>query len=340
MKNKISFASETYNGVHHKILEAISEANVGQAYPYGDDSYTVEAKKILLDEFQGEELFFAYNGTAANVLAIDSVLDKYHAILCASTAHINTHETGAPTRMSACPIFYVESSDGKFNIEKAKSFLKFLGNKHHSQAKLISISQITELGTVYTNEEVKAIADFAHENNMLLHMDGARLCNASISLGKSLKEITKDVGVDILSFGGTKNGLMFGEAVIFFNKKYNEGIDYLIKQNLQLNSKMRFLSCQFIPYIKEGLCYENAKNANKMAKLLEEKLSLINGIEITQKVEANMIYLKLPSLLIEKLKEEFLFYPAGDNEIRLVTSFETKEVEVLEFVEKIKLDIG
>jgi threonine aldolase len=333
---KICFASETYSGVHKKILESVSKVNFGHERAYGDDPYTLEAKKIILEELGGEELVFVYNGTAANVMAIDSITDKYNSVICPDTAHIYTHEVGAPARFSSNTLFTVESKDGKLDVEKAEKFLSFMGNEHHSQPKVVSITQPTEYGTLYTKEEVKAIADFAHKNGMLLHMDGARIANAAVSQNSTLKEITKDLGVDVLSFGGTKNGLMFGEAVVYFTKDYSEKVKYLKKQNLQLNSKMRFLSAQFIPYIKENLWKINAEHANKMALMLKYGLERIEGIEISQEVEVNILYVKMSSDKINKLLEKFHFYPMGDDEIRLVTSFDTKIEEVEALIRKVK----
>ncbi len=336
MNNKKCFASDNYSGIHPKILESISKANFGHVMGYGDDYYTQEAKNLLKKEFEAEEVVFVYNGTGANVLALDSMLDKYSSVLCAESAHINTHEVGAPVRITGCPIFTVKSKDGKFNIEEAKKYLSFKNGQHHSQPRVISITQPTEYGAVYTREEIKTIADFAHENDMLLHMDGARLSNATVALGCTLKEGTKDLGVDVVTFGGTKNGLMFGEAIVFFCKNSARGIKYLKKQNLQLHSKMRFLSCQFIPYVKDGIWKENATVANNMAKLLEEKLNRIEGVEISQKAQANTLYIKLPAEIIKPLQDEFYFYIWDKNEIRLVTTFDLGREEVEAFVERVK----
>lgn len=335
MDNKKCFASDNYSGIHPKILESISKANFGHVMGYGDDHYTQQAKNLLKNEFGAEDVVFVYNGTGANVLALDSMLDKYSSILCAESAHINTHEVGAPVRITGCPIFTVKSKDGKFNIEEAKKYLGFKNGQHHSQPKVISITQPTEYGAVYSKEEIKEIADFAHDNDMLLHMDGARLSNATVSLGCSLREGTKDLGVDVLTFGGTKNGLMFGEAIIFFCKDCAKGIKYLKKQNLQLHSKMRFLSCQFIPYVQEGIWKENATVANNMAKLLEEKLSKVDGVEISQKAQANTLYVKLPMEIIKPLQDEYYFYIWDENEIRLVTTFDIGIDDVEGFVNKV-----
>lgn len=333
---KICFASETYSGVHKKIMKTIEKANFGHERAYGDDPYTLEARKLILEELGGEDVVFVYNGTAANVMAIDSITDKYNSIICPDTAHIYTHEVGAPARFSSCSVFTIDSRDGKLSVDKLEKFMKYRGNEHHSQPKVVSITQPTEYGTLYTKEEVRAIADYAHKEGMLLHMDGARLANAAVSLNSDLKGITKDLGVDVLSLGGTKNGLMFGEAVVYFIKDFEERVKYLKKQNLQLNSKMRFLSSQFIPYIKEKLWHTNAEHANSTALMLREGLEKIEGVEISQAVEVNILYVKMPESLIKDLLEKFHFYPMGSDEIRLVTSFDTKVEEVEAFIEEVK----
>lgn len=340
MENKRCFASDNYSGIHPRILESITKANIGHVMGYGDDPYTLEAKRILMKEFEAEEVVFVYNGTGANVLSLDSMVEKYSSILCAESAHINTHEVGAPVRITGCPLFTIPSEDGKFDIQEAKKLLGYIGGQHHSQPRVISITQPTELGAVYSNEEVKAIADFAHNNGMLLHMDGARLSNAAVALDSGLKEITKDLGVDVVTFGGTKNGLMYGEAIIYFCRESAKGIKYLKKQNLQLHSKMRFLSVQFIPYVEEKLWYTNAKTANDMAYLLERELGMVEGVEISQKAHANTLYVKVPKEIIKELQEEYYFYIWDDNEIRLVTTFDIQEEDVIGFVNKVEELIG
>lgn len=336
LKNR-SFASDNYSGVHPKILEKISEINLGHVKAYGEDPYTDEAKRLLKEEFgENVEIVFVYNGTGANVLALDILTDKYSSIICTDVAHINTHEVGAPVRITGCPLFPTPNKDGKIQLEEIKKLMIYKGGMHHSQGKVISITQPTELGTVYTREEILELSKFAHENDMLLHMDGARFSNAVVAQESSLKELSGDLGVDILTFGGTKNGLMFGEAIIIFNTSYQAGVKYLKKQNLQLHSKMRFLSGQFLAYMENGLWYENAKNSNAMAKLLEEKLKTI-GIPIVHPLEANTLYVKLPLEIIEDLQKEVYFYLWDEKEgiVRLVTNFDTTPSDIELFIEKI-----
>jgi len=214
--------------------------------------------------------------------------------------------------------------------------------EHHSQPKVISITQATELGTVYTAEEVKVLADFAHQNNMYLHMDGARIANAAVSLNQSFKTFTKNAGVDILSFGGTKNGMMYGEAILFFDQKLGENFKYIRKQGMQLASKMRFISAQFERYLTDELWYKNAEHANNMAKLLERKVLEIPQIQLTQNVEANGVFAKVPKEIIDDLKQEYFFYDwdEANNEVRWMCSFDTKEKDILTFVELIKSQLS
>jgi len=337
MLKNISFASDNYSGVHPKILEKINEINVGHVKAYGEDYYTEQAKTLLKKEFGDDvEIVFVYNGTGANVLSLDILTDKYSSIICTDVAHINTHEVGAPVRITGCPLFPTPNKNGKIQLEEIKKLMIYKGGMHHSQGKVISITQPTELGTVYSREEILQLSKFAHDNDMLLHMDGARFSNAVVALGGSLRELSRDLGVDILTFGGTKNGLMFGEALVIFNNDYHSGVKYLKKQNLQLHSKMRFLSGQFLAYMENNLWYTNAKNSNDMAKLLEKKLKEIN-IPLVHPLEANTLYAKLPLNIIEDLQNEVYFYVWDEAEgiVRLVTNFDTKEYDVNLFIEKI-----
>ncbi|SHF38623.1 threonine aldolase family protein [Caloramator proteoclasticus] len=334
-----SFASDNTSRVHPKIMESIVNANLDNAKSYGYDEYTLRAENKFKELF-GEDIdvYFVYNGTAANVLGLSSMINTYNAIICSEWAHINTDECGAPEKNIGCKIISIPSSDGKIKTEDISKYLFAIGIEHHSQPKVISITQSTELGTVYTKEEIKDIADFAHKNNMYLHMDGARIANAACCLNLDVKEFTKDAGVDVLSFGGTKNGMMFGEAVLFFNKKLSEGFKYRRKQYMQLHSKMRYISVQFETLLSDELYIKNAKNANEMAKYLEVRLREIPNIAITQRVEANAIFASLPREVIDKLLEKYYFYIWNEdkNEVRWMTSFDTTKEEIDEFVEDIK----
>jgi threonine aldolase len=339
MITKKGFASDNNSGVHPEIMFALSEANGGHVVAYGNDPFTEEAYKRFYQYF-GDDIgiYFVFLGTAANVLGLGAVTQSYHSVICAETAHINEDECGAPEKFNGFKLLPVETSDGKITVEGIKKHVKGIGFEHHSQPKVVSITQVTELGTIYTVEEIKAICDYAHENNMYVHMDGARIANAAVSLNKSFREFTRDAGVDILSFGGTKNGMMYGEAIISFNDAIREEFKYLRKQGMQLASKMRFISAQFLRYLSNDLWYSNAKHANDMAKLLASEAGKIPEITITQKVEANGVFAKVPKEIIPELQKEFFFYvwDEDDSVVRWMTSFDTTESDIQLFTEKIK----
>jgi threonine aldolase len=329
------FASDNNSGVHPEIFNALREANKGHTIAYGDDQYTLQAYRKFREIFGDDsEIYFVFLGTAANVLGIGAFTQPYHSVICAETAHIQEDECGAPEKFNGVKLLPVETEDGKLNVESIRKHIKGIGFEHHSQPRVISITQATELGTVYSQYEIKALSDFAHENNMILHMDGARIANAAVTVGKGLREFTRDAGVDVLSFGGTKNGMMYGEAILFFNDTAREEFKYIRKQGMQLASKMRFISAQFLRYLSNKLWYETAKHANNMARLLADEASKIEGIEITQKVEANGVFAKVPPEIIPELQKEFLFY-VWDHEksvVRWMTSFDTTEQDIYDFV--------
>jgi len=251
---KKGFASDNNSGVHSKIMKAIESANGGHFTGYGNDSFTEKAINIFKQQFGNEtEVFFVFNGTGANVLGLSSVTRSFNSVICAETAHIQEDECGAPEKFTGCKLLPVETTNGKITPEAINHHLKGFDFEHHSQPRVISISQVTEMGTVYQPDEIKALAALAHKNNMLLHMDGARISNAAVSLGLDFKEFTRDCGVDILSFGGTKNGMMMGEAVLFFNSDLARQTKFIRKQSMQLFSKMRFVGAQFLAYFNNEL---------------------------------------------------------------------------------------
>ncbi|MCK5028679.1 MAG: low specificity L-threonine aldolase [Bacteroidales bacterium] len=337
--NKRGFASDNNSGVHPEIMKAIIEANEGHTIAYGDDIYTDRAKAKLYEHFGNDiDIYFVFIGTAANVLGLHAATRSWNSIICAETAHINVDECGAPEKFNGFKLLSVETPNGKLTVELIQKHMHGFDFEHHSQPKIISITQATELGTVYTPDEIRVLADFAHENNMYLHMDGARIANAAVTLNLGFKKFTKDVGVDILSFGGTKNGLMYGEAILFLNKKLGEDFKYVRKQAMQLSSKMRFISAQFERYLSDNFWFMNAKHSNDMAQLLAEKIKDIPQIQITQKVEANGIFAIVPKEIIEDLKNEYFFYDWDEsrNEVRWMCSFDTQEEDILKFVEIIK----
>ena len=337
--NKKGFASDNNSGIHPIILKAIENANVAHTIAYGDDDLTEKTKQKFKEHFgETAEVFFVFNGTAANVLSLTAATQPYNAIICSELAHINVDECGAPEKQTGCKILICNTIDGKITIDEIAKHLHGIGIQHHSQPKIISISQSTELGTVYSPSEIKSISQFAHANNLLLHVDGARIANAAASLNLSFREFTTDVGVDIVSFGGTKNGMMYGEAIVFLNPELAQNFIFTRKQAMQLASKMRFISAQFIAYLDNNQCIETAQHSNKMAKLLEEKIKEIPQIKITQKVESNAVFALIPPKIYDELQKEYFFYLWDEKnyEARWMCSFDTTEDDINKFVELIK----
>ncbi len=333
------FASDNNSGVHPEILKSLALANKEHVVGYGDDHFSQKAIKRIKQEFGDDTaVFFVFNGTGANVLSLASVTNSYHSIICAETAHIEEDECGAPEKFTGCKLLPVETIEGKITCEGIQKHLKGFDFEHHSQPKVISISQVTELGTVYLPDEIKAIADLAHKHNMYLHMDGARIANAAVALNLPFKAFTRDCGVDILSFGGTKNGMMMGESVLFFDPELSLNSKYIRKQSMQLYSKMRFVGAQFLAYFENELWRKNAEHANKMAKILEQEIKKISQIKLTQKVEANGVFAIVPKEIINPLQEKFFFYIWNEenSEVRWMTSFDTTENEIHEFARLIK----
>jgi threonine aldolase len=333
--NSRGFASDNNAGVHPEILHELKIVNQGHTLGYGSDIYTEEARKIFSDNFgDSVETFFVFTGTAANVLGIYGITRSWNSVVAASTAHLETDECGAPEKFTGCKVLTVDTPDGKINIDLIERHIHGFGFEHHAQPKVISITQSTEMGTVYTPDEIRKLAEFAHRNSMLLHMDGARIANAAVSLDLSFREFTVDSGVDVLSFGGTKNGMMFGEAICFLRPGLSDDFKYIRKQGMQLASKMRFISAQFIAYFRNDLWKRSAYHANNMAQLLFRKLSEIEGIKITQKVQSNGVFIIMPPSVAEKLKEKYFFYTWNEfnSEYRLMTSWDTHDDDINEFI--------
>ncbi len=334
-----SFASDNYSGADPKIIEAIKKANIGHSGAYGNDIYTKRAVMKFREHFGKDiDVYFVFNGTSANVLALASVTSSFNSVICAETAHVNVDECSAPEKFTGCKLIPILTADGKISVENILPHIIRLGDQHHAQAKVISITQSTEFGTLYSLKEIKEIADFAHKNNMVLHVDGARISNAAASLNKTLKEITFDLGVDVLSFGGTKNGMIFGDAVVFRNKSLSKEFMYIRKQGMQLASKMRFISTQFEELLSNDLWLKNAQNSNKMARLLADEIKNIPKIKITQKVEANAVFAIIPNQYLPKLQKEYFFYvwDEKNSEVRLMCSFDTTAEDIYDFAKLIK----
>jgi threonine aldolase len=330
--NKRGFASDNNAGVHPEIMKAIESVNSGHTIAYGDDPYTASAvtkiKSILGENVQP---FFVFIGTAANVLGLDAITKPYHSIICAETSHIHEDECGAPERWTGCKLLSVDSPDGKLSPASIEKHMYGIGFEHHSQPRVISITQSTEMGTVYTTDEIRAITDYAHDHNMLVHMDGARISNAAAGLQRGFREFTAAAGIDVLSFGGTKNGMMYGEAVVFMNEEFAHDFKYLRKQGMQLASKMRYIAAQFERFLDENVWLKNASHANHMAKMLETEVMKIEGIRITQPVQSNAVFAILPKEIIPVLQEAFFFYVWNEatGEVRWMCSYDTTEEDVI-----------
>jgi threonine aldolase len=332
---KRSFASDNNAGVHPEVIEAIRAANEGHVIAYGDDPFTARAIKLFQKHFGRDiAVYFVFGGTGANVLGLKAITKSHQAVICAETAHVNVDECGAPENFTGCKLLTLATPDGKLRIEQIKPLLHGIGVEHHVQPAVITISQATEMGTVYTKKELKTLAAFAHDHGMLLHVDGARLSNAAVSLDASLKEITGDAGVDVLSFGGTKNGMMYGESVVFFNPKLAADFKYIRKQGMQLSSKMRFIAAQFEAMLAGDLWRCGPEHANRMAQLLATELAKLPQIKITQPVESNGVFAVIPSKYIPALQKKYFFYVWNEeiSEVRLMASFDTTEEDIRDFV--------
>lgn len=336
---KRGFASDNNSGVHPLIMQAIVDANKGHCIAYGDDPWTEKAVEKIKELFNTDiSVYFVFNGTASNVLGISSFVRSYNAIICPESSHINMDECGATEKHTGCKLLSVSASDGKISLSQIKSQMKGTGFEHHAQPKIISISQPTELGTIYTYDELKSICDFAHRNNMYVHMDGARISNAVVSLNCDINSITHDAGIDVLSFGGTKNGMMYGEALIFFNNELAGDFKYLRKQYMQLASKMRFISAQFIAFLENDLWLQNARHANRMARILHDRIAGLKGLTISQETRSNGVFAIIPAEIIHELRKEFFFYTWDESrsEVRWMTSFDTQESDIDDFVNHLK----
>lgn len=335
-----SFGSDNNSGVHPTIMQAILEANSNHAIAYGDDKWSEKAVEIISEILEAPDVnpLFVFNGTGANVIALQACSRPFNSILCASSSHIAVDECGAPVKVTGCSLKEIPTPDGKLTPELIKPYLHGFGFEHHSQPKVIAISQTTELGTAYTTEEVKLLSDLAHEHDMYLFVDGTRIGNACAYLGVGLKEMTVDCGVDIFTLGGTKNGLMFGEVVVPLRKELAQNLRYYRKQVTQLYSKMRYISAQFIPYMKDNIWFENAKKSNLAAQKLLSSIKEVKGITITQKVESNSIFFILSKDITDKLRERYFFYDwdVSRNEMRLVCSWDTTDDDIISFTNYLK----
>jgi len=336
MKPSRSFASDNNASVHPEVLEAMRRVNDGPAAAYGEDPHTELAVEKLREQFGADvAVFFVFNGTGANVLSLQALTRPFHAVLCPESSHIYTDECGAPEKFTGCKLIPLAAPDGKLTLETVAHAYHGIGDQHHVQPRVISITQATEMGTVYRPAEIEALARFAHDRKMFLHVDGARIANAVAMLGPSvsLRQATRDLGVDVLSFGGTKNGLMGAEAVVFFRPELAENFLFVRKQGMQLQSKMRYMAAQMIALLTNDLWRRNAEHANRMARLLEEEIRKIPRIKIAFPVEANGVFAQIPRDAIPKILERYFFYMWIEEKsvVRLMCSFDTTEGDVREF---------
>jgi threonine aldolase len=328
------FASDNYAGVLPEVLEALAAANTGHAVSYGGDEWTARVAELFRREFGDDtRAALVFNGTGANVVALQALCRSYETVICASTAHLNVDECGAPERVAGLKLLAVDTPDGKLTPALVEPRLVRFGDEHAVQPRVVSITQSTELGTLYTVDEVRALAEQAHEHGMLLHVDGARLSNAAAALSVPLRAVTTDAGADAVSFGGTKNGLMLGEAALFLRSGLGEDVAFLRKQSMQLASKMRFIATQFEALLGDELWLRTAAHANAMAGRLAEAVRSIAGVTITQQVEANAVFALLPPQATASLQKRWPFYVWDENtgEVRWMCSWDTTPEDVDEF---------
>ncbi|MHC5797963.1 threonine aldolase family protein [Lacisediminihabitans sp. FW035] len=347
--NYRGFASDNYAGAHPEVLAAIADANGGHQIAYGEDVYTARLQEVMKEHFgERAEAFPVFNGTGANVTALTSVLPRWGAVVATSTAHIHTDENGAPERISGLKLLTVPAPDGKLTPELIDREAWGWGDEHRAQPLAVSITQTTELGTLYSIEEVRAIAEHVHSKGMVLHMDGARISNAAAALQVPFRDFTTDAGVDILSFGGTKNGLLYGEAIVVLNPDVSDGLIFLRKLNMQLASKMRFVSAQLIALLSNDLYRRSANHANAMAGHLRRSLEdaigdgRVTNLAFSQETTANAVFAVLPNESADRLKEKFRFYDwdRAAGEVRWMTAFDTTEADVDAFVAAIVEELG
>jgi threonine aldolase len=332
------FASDNSAGVHPEVLTAIAAANDGHALAYGHDPYTEAVQGRVAAEFGPDaSAFFVFNGSAANVLSLRAACRPWQGAICAESAHVNVDECGAPESIAGVKLLTVPTPDGKLTPELAEMRLERIGDEHVVQPRVLTVSQSTELGTLYSPAELAALAQFAHEHGLLLHVDGSRLTNAAAALGVSLGEASTGAGADIVSFGGTKNGLLGGEAVVFADPALADGFLYLRKLTLQLASKMRFIAAQFDAYLEDELWRRNAGHANAMAARLRDAVVGIDGLRLTREVQANVVFAVLPSDAIAPLQERFAFYTWDERtgEVRWMCAWDTTEADVDAFADAI-----
>ena len=332
---RTSFASDNASGVHPAVLAALTTANVGHALAYGEDAITPRAVGALRDLFgTPAEIVFTWGGTGANVVGLQCLLAPWQGVICPDTAHINVDECGAPERFTGSKLLAVRTSDGKLRPEHVEAQLHALGDMHHVQPAVVSITQSTEMGTLYTVDEIAALADTAHRHGLRVHLDGARIANAAAALGGDIRSFTVDAGIDVLTFGGTKNGMMYGEAVVFLDPELGRSARFVRKQAGQLPSKMRYVSAQFEALLADDLWLANASHANEMARLLADRIDGVAGVELQRAPEVNSVFVTVPPAALQALQAWSFFWEWNPvtTEVRWMTSFDTTADDVETFV--------
>lgn len=331
------FGSDNHSGVHPRLFAALSQANEGHSPSYGTDDITLKCIARVKELFGSKtEAFFVFNGTAANVLCLRAALKTYESYLASDQSHLHWDECGAPEFFSHCKTLLVPTKNGKIDFSALSKLLVRKGDQHYAQTKLISLTQPTELGTCYSVEELKALISWAQAHQLYVHIDGARLANACWTLQSSFREMTTDLGVDLVSFGGTKNGFLFGEMILILNPQLQKDFQWIRKQSAQLPSKSRFLAAQFLTYFEQDLWIEIASHSGKMAKMLEERIRTIPEMHILYPVESNAVFVRFPRQWLKELRKETFFYVWDENDFscRLMTSWDTTEAEIERFIKK------
>lgn len=344
-----SFASDNYAGVHPEVLEALQAANGGHQIAYGADQYTARLSEVIRAHFGDRaETFPVFNGTGANVVALTALLPRWGAVVAAETAHVNTDEAGAPERVTGLKLLTVPTPDGKLDPDLVDRQAWGWGDEHRAQPLAVTITQTTEMGTLYRPDEVRALADHAHARGMALHMDGARIWNAAAALGVPFRDFTTDAGVDVLSLGGTKNGLLAAEAVVVLDPDRVDGLTYLRKLTMQLASKMRFASAQLLALFDDDLGLRSAGHANEMARRLRHALEAgvadgeLPGLRFTQDTSANAIFATLPTAAADRIRERVRFYDwdRARGEVRWMTAWDTTQADVDRFIAVIRDELA
>lgn len=337
------FASDNYAGIHQDVLAAIAEVNVGHQPAYGDDSTTEQLRELIRQHFGAQaEVYPVFNGTGANVVALQAMARPWEAVVCAQSAHVNVDEGGAPEKVAGLKLWQIPTDDGRLTPELLDTQTWGYGDVHRAQPTVLSVTQSTELGTVYPVAQVTDLVTHAKKSGMRVHLDGARIANAAAALGVPLRALTTDIGVDALSFGGTKNGAMGAEAVVVLNPDAVPGVDYLRKSDMQLASKMRFISAQLVALLTDDLWLRNARHSNAMAARLYDAMTRIDGVTVVRPAQANSVFAILPADVTSRLQEQFRFYTwdPATGEVRWMCSWDTTESDIDTFATAVAKEMG